>query len=159
MPPGSLHGPLDDLDRLIIATLRRDPQTSNKAMAREGGVSEPTVAARIRSLTARRLMHLTAQRDIVALGTPIIAHVDVSVEGRDAADVAGDIAALDEVTSVVTLKGSTQIIAQVHARDAAHLLAIIEGAFAGIAGIAGVETNVSLEILKYRPDAAILADS
>ncbi len=159
LPPAALHGPLDELDRLIVATLRRDPQASNRSMAREGHVSEPTVAARIRSLSARRLIHLTAQRDIVAQGTPIVAHADVTVEGREAEAVAREIAALDEVSSVVTIRDACQVIAQIHARDAAHLLSVVEGAFGRIPGIVRVETNVSLEILKYRPDVAILAGS
>lgn len=156
LPAAALHGPLDETDRLIVATLRRDPQASNKSIAREAGVSEPTIAARIRSLTARNLIHMTAQRDIFALGLTLVAHADVHVAGPDVGRVADDLARLEDVSSVAILEGAPQIIAQIHARDAAHLLDIVENGIGAVAGVEHVETNVALEILKYRPDAAVL---
>jgi len=147
---------LDALDILIVDLLRADPQTSNKSIAFRVGVSEPTVAARIRSLTERRLIRVTAQRDIHAMGFNLIAHLDIYVEGRPVPEVSREICEIPEVSSVVVLMGSPQIIAQVHAQDGAALLETMDNRISPIAGIERIESIISLAILKYRLDIAEL---
>ena len=44
-------------------------------------------------------------------------------------------------------------------RDRDHLLQVVEGSLSGIAGIERIEVNISMQILKYRPDVAALRTS
>ena len=150
---------LDDLDNQILALLRQDPQVSNKHIAGLVSVSETTVASRIRSMTDRKVMRITAQRDILALGDTIIAHLDIYVEGRPVDEVCDAICSIDEVSSVILLMGSPQIIAQLHAKDGEDLLNIVERSISPIQGIAHIESIVSHSILKFRLDVADLSVS
>ncbi|MDB5428932.1 MAG: putative HTH-type transcriptional regulator [Caulobacter sp.] len=150
--------PLDELDTKIVDLLRRDPQTSNKMIAVQAGVTETTVASRIRSLTDRRLIRIMVQRDIRALGDNLIAHLDIFVEGRSVADVGRDLAKIPEISSIVVLMGSPQLIAQVHARDGAGLLETMDQRISKVDGIARMESTISLMVLKYRLDVANLTE-
>lgn len=150
--------PLDELDTKIVDLLRRDPQTSNKTIAVQAGVTETTVASRIRSLTDRRLIRIMVQRDIRALGDNLIAHLDIFVEGRSVADVGRDLAEIPEISSIVVLMGSPQLIAQVHARDGAGLLETMDQRISKVDGIARMESTISLMVLKYRLDVANLTE-
>lgn len=149
---------MDDLEGRIVDLLRRDPQTSNKAIATKVGVSETTVAARIRSLTDRKLIRVTVQRDIKALGDNMIVHLDIFVEGRWVQDVGRDLSEMDSVANLVVLMGSPQLIAQVHARDGTALVKVLEEDISKVAGIVRIETTISLETLKYRLDIANLQE-
>ncbi len=157
--PSVDNADIDDLDRQIIAMLRDDPQVSNKAIAQRAAVSETTIATRIRNLTNENLIRVTALRDIFATGVTIVAHVDVHVARREVSAVAAELAQLEDITSVATLVGSPQLIVQIHARDRDHLLQVVEGSLSGIAGIERIEVNISMQILKYRPDVAALRTS
>ena len=150
--------PMDELDTKIVDLLRRDPQTSNKTIAVQAGVTETTVASRIRSLTDRRLIRIMVQRDIRALGDNLIAHLDIFVEGRSVADVGRDLAEIPEISSIVVLMGSPQLIAQVHARDGAGLLETMDQRISKVDGIARMESTISLMVLKYRLDVANLTE-
>jgi Lrp/AsnC family transcriptional regulator for asnA, asnC and gidA len=147
----------DDLDKGIIALLRREPRASNRDMADALEVSEVTVGNRIRSLAERKLMKVVAQEDIWALGYELVVLVDVFVAGRPAEDVALDLAALEQTGSVSVTMTSPELIVQVFARDRTDLLRVLETQIGPIRGISGAECLVVLEALKFRSDFGELA--
>lgn len=55
---------LDETDLGIIKLLRQDGRATNKLIAQSLGVSEPTIAARIKSLVEDKVIRITAQRSI-----------------------------------------------------------------------------------------------
>ncbi len=73
--------PIDDLDRKIIELLREDGRAPNKLIAAKLGVSETTVAIRIRSLRERKVMIVTLQRDFYSQGFDLQCLGDVFVAG------------------------------------------------------------------------------
>jgi len=143
---------LDALDEGIIEALRREPRALNRDMAEGLGVSEVTIANRIRSLAERKLVRVTAQEDIWALGYELVALVDVFVSGRAAEAAAVELAALEQTGSVSITMTSPELIVQVFARDRADLLHVLEAQIAGIEGVAAIESLVVLEALKYRSE-------
>jgi Lrp/AsnC family transcriptional regulator for asnA, asnC and gidA len=151
------HDGIDDLDKGIIALLRREPRASNRDMADALKVSEVTVGNRIRSLAERNLMKVVAQEDIWALGYELVVLVDVFVAGRPAEDVALDLAALEQTGSVSVTMTSPELIVQVFARDRADLLRVLETEIGRIRGISGAECLLVLEALKFRSDFGELA--
>lgn len=141
--------PIDDLDRKIIELLREDGRAPNKLIAAKLGVSETTVAIRIRSLRERKVMIVTLQRDFYSQGFDLQCLGDVFVTGRPVEDVARDLADLPCV-SIVTLNfGSPEIVITFNARDRGDVVKIIDEQLARVKGIERIETYVALDIRKY----------
>lgn len=79
---------LDEADRGLCALLAIDPRTSNRALGAEVGLSEETVAARLRRLLEVGALALTAVVDLEAAGYRARAGVRVRIAGgRSAAEV------------------------------------------------------------------------
>lgn len=75
---GSATGALDDVDRLLLTELSRDPRLSRSALARLVGLSTPTVSARVARM--ERLGVIRGYRldvDPAALGFTVMAWVRV----------------------------------------------------------------------------------
>src|SRR4030095_15819824 len=101
--------PIDDLDRRIIELLREDGRAPNKLLAAQLGVSETTIAIRIRSLRERKVMLVTLQRDFYSQGFDLQCLGDVYVSERKVEAVARDLADLPNVTIVTMNFGSPEI--------------------------------------------------
>ncbi len=141
--------PIDDLDRRIIDLLRDDGRAPNKLLAAKLGVSETTVAIRIRSLRERKVMLVTLQRDFYSQGFDLQCLGDVYVAERPVEAVARDLAALPNVTIVTLTLGSPEIFIAFNARDRADVVTIIDEQLARVKGVVHLETYVALEIRKY----------
>jgi DNA-binding Lrp family transcriptional regulator len=143
------HKPIDDLDRGIIALLRQDGRMPNSEIAAQLGVSETTIAGRIRSLRQGRVMFVTLQRDFYSQGFDLQCLGDVYVEGREVEAVAGDLAALPNVTIVTLNIGSPEIFIAFNARDRADVVTIANEQLARVRGVDRIETSIALDIRKY----------
>lgn len=143
--------PLDELDREILDALRASPQETNKALADKLGVSEVTIASRIRALEKDRVMKVMAQCDFRAAGYHTLASVDVYTAGRQVEAVGKELARLDGVALISILMGDPSFALMVMAPDLAGLQALKES-IAAIKGVQAVEVSVFTEILKYRSD-------
>lgn len=143
---------LDPLDERIVEVLRRDPRAANRDMGEELGVSENTIANRIRSLSERNLVRVTAQEDIWAIGYDLVVLVDVFVSGRPAEDVARDLALIEQIGSVSITMTSPEIIVQVFARDRADLQRVLEEELSKVRGVSNLESLVVLETILFRTE-------
>jgi Lrp/AsnC family leucine-responsive transcriptional regulator len=143
------HRPIDDLDRGIIALLRQDGRMPNSEIAAKLGASETTIAGRIRSLRERRVMFVTLQRDFYSQGFDLQCLGDVYVEGREVEAVAGDLAALPNVTIVTLNIGSPEIFIAFNARDRSDVVTITNEQLARVRGVDRIETSIALDIRKY----------
>jgi Lrp/AsnC family leucine-responsive transcriptional regulator len=140
---------IDDLDRRIIDRLREDGRAPNKQLATELGVSETTIAIRIRSLRERKVMLVTLQRDFYSQGFDLQCLGDVYVSGREVEAVARDLANLPNVTIVTMNFGSPEIFIAFNARDRSDVVRIIEEQLAQVTGVDRIETSIALDIRKY----------
>ena len=100
---------LDATDQGIIALLREDGRMPYRAIARELGITEATVRARVKRLEESNTMRVVAVTDIEAAGYDMLLAVGVQVEYRSPEAVAADLAAIDEVCSVNVVAGSHDI--------------------------------------------------
>ncbi len=148
----------DETDLQIIDTLRLDGRTSNKSIAKRLGISETTVASRIRAMTERNVMRVTLQRDIHSLGYQFQGFLDLYVFGRSVDDVCAEIAAIDGVLVVALYLGSPDIVVTFGARDRADLARIVNGEIAHVPGIQRLDSYVALEIRKYESGYAALGE-
>jgi len=139
---------LDELNRNIVNLLQDDPSITNKDLGERLGVSEVTIAARIRGMEDANILRVMMQRDFRSLGYNLSALIDINVEGRHPDAVGHDIASIETCLSVSLTFGSPDILAHFLARDPAHLQSIVDKDLASIKGIASYEINVSLDIIK-----------
>ena len=148
--PADPSATADALDVQIIEALQHDPLATNKEMARQFGVAEPTIASRLRGMAERGVMRVTVQRDLTALGYPVFAFLDIYSDGRPPGEIAADLTAIEELSSVVTSLGGPEIMVNIFAKTHADLQRVIEEPVSSIRGIRRVDLHVCLETLKQR---------
>jgi DNA-binding Lrp family transcriptional regulator len=140
---------IDDLDRRLVERLRLDGRASNRALARDLGVNEVTVASRLRRLEKEQILRVVALTDIEAFGYTCMAFVLLTVAGRPAVDVAPDLAAIPETTSVMVATGRFDIVATVLAKNRAELARITGEVIPAIKGVATIRSEFALDVLRY----------
>ncbi|MCF8534466.1 MAG: Lrp/AsnC family transcriptional regulator [Reyranella sp.] len=140
---------VDELNLGIIGALQLDPRITNKDLADRFGVTEATIASRIRNMEDQDILRVMMQRDMRALGWQLIALIDVRVERRRPEDVAAELVDVEEAVSVSITMSNPEIVMVVGARDGLHLLEIIERKISPVAGIASYEIMTALEVLKF----------
>ena len=138
----------DALNKGIINILQADPSTTNKDIGDRLGVSEVTIAARIRTMEEQKVLRVMMQRDTRSLGYHLMALIDINVEARRPEDVAQELAQIDECISVSLALSSPDIIIHVLSRDLADLQVFVDTRLAHIEGIASYEIITPLNVVK-----------
>jgi DNA-binding Lrp family transcriptional regulator len=139
---------LDEADRRLIDALVVEGRMSNRALAGVVGLSEATVAARIRSLQDRRVLGISAVFDWEAAGYRWDLRLAIVVEGRPVLEVADAIAALDGVHWVMLVFGSADIVVHARCPDRAATIGLTSQV-ASVRGARSVTTDVNIQTLKY----------
>ena len=140
---------LDDADLRIIDTLVRDGRTNARSMVDVAGLTEETVAARIRSMIERNIIGITAIFDWHAAGYHWEVWLAVECEAGSIRPVMKALAELDEVISVYTVFGPVDLVVQVLCTDRVALLAFLSGTLTQVTGVRQADVMVSLDTAKY----------
>ena len=143
---------LDETDDAIIELLRADGRMPYRAIAREIGLTENTVRARVRRLEESNTMRVVAVTDIEAAGYGMLLALGVQVENRSPEAVARDLADLPEVFSVNVVVGAQDIEILVVAEDQAALDDLIHRQLANMPGVRRLTPALALDVLKNQPD-------
>ena len=143
---------LDEIDKRVIRLLRSDGRMPYRAIARELGITEATVRARVRHLEESNTMRVVAVTDIEAAGYGMLLAVGVQVEGRSPEEVAGDLAAVPEVFSVNVAIGAQDIEILVVAEDPPALNTLLADTLARVAGVKRLTPALAVDVLKNQPD-------
>ena len=143
---------LDDMDQAIIGLLRGDGRMPYRAIARELGVTENTVRARVRRLEESNTMRVVAVTDIEAAGFGMLLAIGVQVEGRSPEAVARELARFPEVFSVNVVVGSQDIEVLVVSEDQASLNELVGERLAVVPGVRRLTPALALDVLKNQPD-------
>lgn len=149
---------LDDADRMILELLTEDGRASNRWIAGRVGLTDATVAARIRRLRDAGVVGITAVFDWEVAGFAWEMFVFVEVEERLPRDVGDEIAALPEAHGVTLTCGSADLIVHALARDRAHLTELLTDRLVGINGIRHVRCDIVLETVQHRWGLATLPE-
>jgi Lrp/AsnC family transcriptional regulator for asnA, asnC and gidA len=115
---------VDAVDHRIVAALQRDGR---------------------RPFTS---MQVVAVADPMALGYQAIAMVGISVDARARKQVAEAVGRLPEVSYLVLVAGSFDLLAEVVCEDHDHLLRLLSEDLAAIEGVRRTETFMYLRLLK-----------
>ena len=143
---------LDDTDYKIIALLRKDGRTPYRTLAKEIGVTETTIRARVKRLEETDTMRVVAVTDYEAVGYNMMLAVGIQVEGRPAEDVARDLAAHKEVFSACQVVGSLDIEILVVAQDQEQLNELLSERLAKVPGVRRIQPALAVDVLKNQPN-------
>jgi Lrp/AsnC family transcriptional regulator for asnA, asnC and gidA len=140
---------LDDIDREIMRLLRHDGRAKYSAIAREIGVSEPTVRKRVDRLRERGAIYISARVNPAPIGFPVDAMIGIRVERGKTREVGDVLAAMEHVSYVGYLTGSLDILIEAFLPDTEGLFKFLNEDLDAIDGIAYTETWHVLRTEKF----------
>ena len=138
---------IDETDKAIIEALQADGRMPYTRLGTAVGLSEAAVRQRVQRLTESGVVQIVAVTDPLMLGFSRMAMVGLKVEG-DLRTVAADIAAIPDVSYVVIVSGSFDLLMEVVCEDDDHLLAILNDKVRAIPGVRSTETFTYLRLDK-----------
>lgn len=138
---------IDDTDKAIIEALQTDGRMPYTRLGATVGLSEAAVRQRVQRLTESGVVQIVAVTDPLMLGFSRMAMVGLKVEG-DLRTVAADIAAIPDVSYVVIVSGSFDLLMEVVCEDDDHLLTILNDKVRAIPGVRSTETFTYLRLDK-----------
>lgn len=138
---------MDDVDKAIVEALQHDGRLPYTKLAAEVGLSEAAVRQRVARLTESGVVQIVAVTDPLMLGFRRMAMIGLKVEG-DLRVVSDAIAAIPEVSYVVIVSGSFDMMMEVVCEDDDHLLALLNDTVRSIPGVRSTETFTYLKLSK-----------
>ncbi len=143
---------VDALDRQLILLLRENGRISNSELAKLTGVSQVTVANRIRRLLNEEVIRIQAVLNPDRLGFSVEVIIGIHADVAAIRSVAEALVALDEIRYVTITSGAYDILVAALLRSNWHLMQFLTETLAGIPGIRKVETAHALDVMKRNPD-------
>jgi DNA-binding Lrp family transcriptional regulator len=140
--------PIDETDVRLLELLGTDGRLSNRALAQEVGLTEATVATRLRNLVEQRVLHVGASLDWKAAGYHWEMHVLISVQDRPVTEVGRAVAAVEGVVSVLVVFGRVDLVARILLPDQTSV-ATLQERLSAIPGITGLESTVAHDTRKW----------
>ncbi|MDN3495415.1 Lrp/AsnC family transcriptional regulator [Planococcus sp. APC 4015] len=153
---------LDEIDRKLLFLLTDDPRASQRQLAREVGMSPPAVGERIARLERQGVIRgYTTVVDWSALGYPGLVYIPMTL-ATDAvlSEILTELRAIPELTELIVVTGSFDMIARFRIRDHAHLQVLLLDRIWPIRGLQRIETFLSLgEVVRERSVRELLEGS
>src|SRR5580765_60785 len=119
------HMEIDRTSQRIIAILQRDGRSPNTVIAREVGISESAVRARIQALTSAGILQIIGLTDPGNMGFGVMALIGVQAS-NDLNRIAELVATWPETTYVVISAGSFDLLIELVCTDNNDLLRVVE---------------------------------
>jgi Lrp/AsnC family transcriptional regulator, regulator for asnA, asnC and gidA len=137
---------LDPVNRRIIEILQREGRCPFTVIARELGISEAAVRARVGRLTEAGVMDVVAVTNPLMLGFEVMALVGVQANSdiERVARVASD---WSETSYIVITSGSYDLLVEVVCEHNRHLLEVVQR-LREIDGVKSTETFMYLDMVK-----------
>lgn len=139
---------LDDVDVRILAALRQDSRLSQRALAKEVGLSAPAIGDRVARLERLRVIQgYTVRIGWAEAGHPMVAHLSMSVAaGADLAAIIDGLSQIPELIAAHIVTGQWDVLARFRLADQLALQNLLLGKVWQIPGIQRVETNLELVV-------------
>jgi Lrp/AsnC family transcriptional regulator, regulator for asnA, asnC and gidA len=140
---------LDEIDKMIIHTLRQDCFTPFVMIARRMNVTEGTIRHRIKKMIKNGVIKkFTIATDSTLLGFDTVAFVIVGVEPGHVSEVAKDLAKLSCVLEVHEVHTYGDFLLKVHASSLNDIAQIISKQIKTINGVASSQVIPVLNVWK-----------
>ena len=134
----------DDLDRRLVALLRKDARTPIARLSKSLGVSRATIYARMQRLQQSGIIEgFTVRLNPEIDRRQIRAHVLIKVSGKLARATERQLQAMPEITALHDISGVYDLIAELEAASSAELNELIDR----IGELQGVEKTTSSILL------------
>ena len=143
---------INQVDCNIISLLQKDGRLSNTAIAKELGISEATVRARLNRLLNEDFIQIVAVSNPIKLGFEITGIISITVDSRRLYGVTKELKQLVPVWYVVKTTGSTDIYTEFVLKSMDELNHLIYKKINKIDGVLRTETSIILEFIKRRYD-------
>jgi Lrp/AsnC family transcriptional regulator for asnA, asnC and gidA len=143
---GAGSPPLDRINRRIIEILQNEGRCPFTTIAREVGVSETAVRARVQRLTDAGVLDVVAVTNPLKLGFEVMAIVGVQANSH-LDEVAREVSSWRETSYVVITSGSYDLLVEVVCEHNRHLLEIVQR-MRDIDGVKSTETFMYLDMVK-----------
>lgn len=139
---------LDDVDRKILQELQSDGRRAFRDIARQLGVSEATVRARVKRLRDARILQILGYVDPVALGYGIMVVLLIKVAPTAHARAIEVLTEWESTTWVSTTLGRSNIYVQMLCKDTESLYQLMAGGLGDIDGIIDVDVIQEVKVHK-----------
>jgi DNA-binding Lrp family transcriptional regulator len=137
---------LDDIDRALLAALKRDARTPTAALARRVGASRTTVQARLERLERRGVIRgYTVIAGEIDGTQRIRATILAQIEPRATPAVVAALNRVPEVETVITTAGRFDMIVRLAAPDTPALDAALDR-IGLLEGVRGLESLIHLTV-------------
>lgn len=137
----------DRLDRAIVHELQGDGRAPYAKLARQLGVSEATIRARVSRMTRSGAVKIVASVDALELGMTV-AYIGVRVRGGALDRALSSLRQTPEVTYVVVCAGSFDLIVETVCADNEGLMRLLDERIRQAPGVEYAETFTVLDIAK-----------
>jgi Lrp/AsnC family leucine-responsive transcriptional regulator len=137
---------IDPIDRQLLDLLYTDSRISQRSLAAKVGMSAPAVAERIaRMERAQVIKRHTIEVDWAALGYGMLIVIPIRVTSiGNVARIISELRAIPELTELILLTGTYDMIARFRIKDSAHLQRLLLERVWHVEGLQRVETMLSL---------------
>lgn len=139
---------LDDIDRQLVEILRADPRASNRSMAEAVGITDETVAARLRRMLETGAMAMTVVIDWRAAGYCAHGIARARFSGVTTAEAIKPLLDLDDVFAVAETTGADDAVINLLAPDLDHLHRFVVENLRRLDGLARVTVDVVSDVSK-----------
>lgn len=141
---------MDSTDRKIVDLLQDDCRVTQQEIARQVGLSQPSVADRIRKLEeAKVIVGYVARVDPRALGHDITAFIGVSIEHPKHFDTfARRVLAIPDILECHRVAGPESYLLKVRTRSTSTLDQLLVGQLRVIPGVSSTQTTIVLASIK-----------
>ncbi len=139
---------LDDIDRAIIESMRKDGRVAFAQIAEQLGVSPGMIRLRYNRLVELGYLKVVAVTNPLMMGKRTMAMIGVRTDGRKILEVANQLTAFDEVVYVVVVSGRYDLMIEVFCRDHEDLLNFLTEKLAKVDGVRETESFMHLKIVK-----------
>jgi Lrp/AsnC family transcriptional regulator for asnA, asnC and gidA len=141
---------LDELDQRIIDRLAEDATLSNRKIARDFGLTEGTIRARLKRLLEAKAIRVTAVTNVARLRNPILAYLWIEVDAAFHVNtVAKVLSTLPEITFVAVMLGRCDVLAMTLVEDADGLTRFLHDTIDKIPGVHRVQYTLGQQFIKH----------
>jgi Lrp/AsnC family transcriptional regulator, regulator for asnA, asnC and gidA len=137
----------DDLDLSIIDALAEDGRRPFTTVAKDLGVAEATVRARVARLQRLEAIRFVTDTSPHQLGL-LFAYLGVRVSGANVERAIEAICAIPEAVYVIECTGNFDVLVEVVAKDGDDLLRLMHEEIRKVPGVSEVDTFMGLRIAK-----------
>jgi DNA-binding Lrp family transcriptional regulator len=137
---------LDDVDRQLLVLLSNDSRRSQRALARELGMSAPAVGERIARLERLGVIRGYGVRiDWDTVGFPMAVYLTITaLQGYEQSKLVEQLAKIPELEHLDIVTGGIDMLARFRVRDHAHLRKLLMEHVWRIDGVQRTETSLSI---------------